>query len=42
MVKLSGKPLQVNKAHKNLDFGANIFVGNLDPEICEKLLYDNF
>merc|ERR1719189_155667 len=27
---------------KNLDVGANIFIGNLDPEVDEKLLYDTF
>jgi len=25
-----------------LDVGANIFIGNLDPDIDEKLLYDTF
>ena len=41
MIKLYGKPIRVNKAsahNKNLDVGANIFIGNLDPEIDEKLL----
>ncbi|XP_062342746.1 splicing factor 3B subunit 4 isoform X2 [Osmerus eperlanus] len=45
MIKLYGKPIRVNKAsahNKNLDVGANIFIGNLDPEIDEKLLYDTF
>jgi len=45
MIKLFGKPVRVNKAsshQKNLDVGANLFVGNLDPEIDEKLLYDTF
>ena len=63
MIKLSGKPVRVNKAsahQKNLDVGANIFIGkkewsfqldvtqfvlflgNLDPEVDEKLLYDTF
>jgi len=45
MIKLYGKPVRVNKAsshQKNLDVGANLFVGNLDPEIDEKLLYDTF
>ena len=27
---------------ENLDVGANIFIGNLDPEVDEKLLYDTF
>ena len=37
--------VKVNKAsaqEKNMDVGANIFVGNLDPEVDEKLLYDTF
>lgn len=45
MIKLFGKPIRVNKAsshQKNLDVGANLFIGNLDPEIDEKLLYDTF
>ncbi|KAG5899944.1 hypothetical protein JTB14_002492 [Gonioctena quinquepunctata] len=40
-----GFPIRVNKAsahQKNLDVGANIFIGNLDPEVDEKLLYDTF
>ena len=27
---------------KTLDIGANLFIGNLDPEIDEKMLYDTF
>lgn len=45
MIKIFGKPVRVNKAsanQKNLDIGANIFIGNLDPEVDEKLLYDTF
>uniref|UniRef100_A0A1I8MX17 Splicing factor 3B subunit 4 n=1 Tax=Musca domestica TaxID=7370 RepID=A0A1I8MX17_MUSDO len=45
MIKLYGKPIRVNKAsahQKNLDVGANIFIGNLDSEVDEKLLYDTF
>lgn len=45
MIKLYGKPIRVNKAAsntKNLDVGANAFIGNLDPEIDEKMLYDTF
>jgi len=46
MIKLHGKALKVNKASQDknnrLDIGANIFVGNLDPEVDEKLLYDTF
>uniref|UniRef100_A0A1X7TVC3 Splicing factor 3B subunit 4 n=1 Tax=Amphimedon queenslandica TaxID=400682 RepID=A0A1X7TVC3_AMPQE len=45
MIKLYGKPIRVNKAASNmksLDIGANLFIGNLDPEIDEKMLYDIF
>lgn len=45
MIKLYGKPIRVNKAsahQKNLDVGANVFIGNLDAEVDEKLLYDTF
>ncbi|TYZ67080.1 hypothetical protein PybrP1_003875 [[Pythium] brassicae (nom. inval.)] len=45
MVQLYGKVMRVKKAShdkKNLDVGANLFVGNLDPEVDEKLLYDTF
>lgn len=45
MVKLYGKPLKVNKSSQDKrinEVGANIFVGNLDPEIDEKVLYDTF
>ena len=34
--------LQASAHNKNLDVGANIFIGNLDPDIDEKLLYDTF
>jgi splicing factor 3B subunit 4 len=45
MVKLYGKALKVNKASQDkrqTDVGANIFIGNLDPEVDEKILYDTF
>ncbi|TPX30692.1 hypothetical protein SmJEL517_g05800 [Synchytrium microbalum] len=45
MIKLFGKPIRVNKAtsdKKNLEVGANLFIGNLDPDVDEKLLYDTF
>ncbi|PQM39568.1 splicing factor 3B subunit 4 [Prunus yedoensis var. nudiflora] len=45
MIKLYGKPIRVNKASqdkKSLDVGANLFVGNLDVDVDEKLLYDTF
>ncbi len=34
--------LQAASNMKSLDVGANVFIGNLDPEIDEKLLYDIF
>ena len=33
---------QASKDRDTIDVGANIFVGNLDPEVDEKLLYDTF
>merc|ERR1719149_44746 len=44
MIKMFGKPIRVNQASREkdetLDVGANIFVGNLDTEVDEKLVYD--
>lgn len=45
MIKVYGKPIKVNKASQDkriVDIGANIFVGNLDRDVDEKLLYDTF
>ena len=45
MIKLFGKPVRVNKTAQDKqtqDVGANLFIGNLDPELDEKLLYDTF
>ena len=45
MIKLYGKPLKVNKASQDkkvFEVGANIFIGNLDPDVDEKLLHDTF
>ncbi|KAJ1878075.1 Spliceosome-associated protein 49, partial [Kickxella alabastrina] len=46
MVKLFGKPMRVNKAsvdkRMQQDVGAKLFIGNLDPEVDEKALYDTF
>lgn len=45
MIKLHGKPIKLNRASqdkKQVDVGANIFVGNLDNEVDEKLLFDTF
>lgn len=44
-VKLYGKPIRVNKASsdkKQIEVGATLFVGNLDPGVDEKVLYDTF
>ena len=39
-----GKPIKVNKSagDRRDEVGANLFIGNLDPDIDEKLLYDTF
>jgi splicing factor 3B subunit 4 len=46
MIRLYGKPLRVNKASSDKvskdGIGANLFVGNLDPEVDEKVLFDTF
>lgn len=45
MIRLFGKSIKVNKAsreNKEQDIGANVFVGNLDPEVDEQLLYSTF
>jgi len=45
MIKLYGKPIKVNKASQDKrtqEVGANLFVGNLDPDVDEKMLYDTF
>lgn len=44
-VKMYGRPLRVNKASsdkKNLDVGANLFVGNLDGMVDDSTLMDTF
>jgi splicing factor 3B subunit 4 len=44
-VRLHGKPIRVNKASKNVqtqEYSANLFIGNLDPEVDEKSLLDTF
>ncbi|KAJ9096008.1 Splicing factor 3B subunit 4 [Naganishia friedmannii] len=44
-IKLFGKPIRVNKASydkKQLDVGANLFIGNLDPLVDETMLYNTF
>ncbi|OBS71645.1 hypothetical protein A6R68_13779 [Neotoma lepida] len=42
MIKLYRKLIWASAHNKNLNIGANIFIGNLDPEIYEKLLHDLF
>lgn len=40
MTKLYGKPIRVNKASQDkfaYDVGANLFIGNLDPDVDEKV-----
>ncbi|KAG9125553.1 Splicing factor 3B subunit 4 [Ceratobasidium sp. 392] len=44
-IKLWGKPIRVNKSSsdkKQLDVGANLFIGGLDMNVDERLLYDTF
>ncbi|EGG09973.1 uncharacterized protein MELLADRAFT_71116 [Melampsora larici-populina 98AG31] len=44
-IKLYGKPIRVNKAssdRKQVDIGANLFIGNLDVNVDERMLYDTF
>mmetsp|Transcript_27647 Transcript_27647/g.44198 ORF Transcript_27647/g.44198 Transcript_27647/m.44198 type:complete len:285 (+) Transcript_27647:48-902(+) len=45
MVKLYGSPIKVNKSSSDreaVDIGANLFIGNLDDMVDEKLLHDTF
>ncbi len=40
MIKGYSKPIRVNKASqdkKSMDVGANLFIGNLDPDVDEKV-----
>lgn len=40
MIKMFGKPIRVNKASqdkKTQDVGANLFIGNLDADVDEKV-----
>ncbi|KAG9011178.1 Splicing factor 3B subunit 4 [Tulasnella sp. JGI-2019a] len=44
-IKLWGKPIRVNKASsdkKQLDVGANLFIGSLDANVDERIIYDTF
>ncbi|KAJ2654740.1 Spliceosome-associated protein 49, partial [Coemansia sp. RSA 1199] len=45
MVKLFGKAMRINMSaqdRRTQDIGAKLFIGNLDPTIDDKLLYDTF
>merc|ERR1719245_36185 len=45
MVRVFGKSLKINKAardRKEMDVGANIFVGGLQEEVDDQLLYNAF
>lgn len=45
-IRLWGKPIRVNKAsadkQKTLEVGAELFIGNLDPIVDEKVLFETF
>lgn len=47
-IKLFGKPIRVNKSStmetgkKDIDIGANLFIGNLDTSVDEQQLTDTF
>lgn len=45
-VRVFGKPIRVNKAsadkQKSVEVGAELFIGNLDPMVDERMLYDTF
>ncbi|KAL9082256.1 MAG: hypothetical protein Q9159_006569 [Coniocarpon cinnabarinum] len=45
-IRLYNKPIRVNKAsadkQKTIEVGAELFVGNLDPMVDERTLYDTF
>ncbi|TIA63256.1 RNA-binding domain-containing protein [Aureobasidium pullulans] len=45
-IRLWGKPIRVNKAsadkQKTLDVGAELFIGNLDPMVDERVLFETF
>ena len=50
MIKVYGKAIRLNKSsslarggnRETMNVGANIHIGNLDPEVDEKFLFDTF
>lgn len=45
MIKFFGKPIRLNKVsseRRQFDVGASLFIGNLAPDVDEKILYDTF
>mmetsp|Transcript_67338 Transcript_67338/g.161449 ORF Transcript_67338/g.161449 Transcript_67338/m.161449 type:complete len:218 (-) Transcript_67338:83-736(-) len=45
MIRLFNKPIRLSKSSqdkKTTEVGANLFIGNLEPEVDEKMLYDTF
>mmetsp|Transcript_57785 Transcript_57785/g.65932 ORF Transcript_57785/g.65932 Transcript_57785/m.65932 type:complete len:348 (-) Transcript_57785:50-1093(-) len=45
MIKMFGKAIKINKASRDkqtMEVGANLYIGNLDPDVDDKLLYDTF
>lgn len=45
MVRMFGKPIRINKASndkESSDVGANLFIGNLDKEVDDQLLFTTF
>jgi splicing factor 3B subunit 4 len=45
-IRLFGKPIRVNKASadksKAVEIGADLFIGNLDTMVDERVIYDTF
>jgi len=44
-VKMFGRPIRVNKSNRDkraIDVGANLFIGNLDPDVDENVLHQTF
>ncbi|KAF8321787.1 hypothetical protein DL93DRAFT_1467933 [Clavulina sp. PMI_390] len=41
-IKLWGKPIRASSDKKQLDVGANLFIGNLDENVDDRLLFETF